>query len=220
MKAFLLLLLTLCAARHTARAAPAPDPERLLDATLAAPAVGYEGRMMVTHWFGKQTQAEEVQVYHSLPDRTRREFLEPDGSVSRVVVSDGDDEEVLLVRQNKVFKGDAVKRFDKLMSPETEQALLLKNYRLAVVKTDKVAGRDAWVLELTPLIAGKPYQRLWIDEETRVVLENKRFLPKKSSAALSRYSTFTRRRTSTRASSRWKPARARSSPATALSPIS
>ena len=184
------LLLLVLFAPPAAWAAPAPSPEELLSSTFEAPLVAYEGRMMVTHWFGKQARAEEVEVYYSPPDRTRREYLTPDGAVSRVVVSDGEKEEVLLVRQNKILKGDAVKKFDKLMSAEREKELLLKNYRLSVIKEDKVAGRAAWVLELRPLTPGKPFQRLWVDEETRVILENKRFLPKKSFAALSRFSRF------------------------------
>lgn len=171
--------------------APAlPDPGQLLDSVLNPPQVSYEGRMMVTHWFGRQTRAEEVRIYHKPPDKTRREFLNPDGSVSRITVSDGNREEVHLLKQRKIVQGDAVKIYDKLMSPETERKLLFKNYRLSVLKRDQVAGRSAWVLEMAPLAPGKPFQRLWIDEETRVVLENKRFIPRKPFAALSRFNRF------------------------------
>ena len=185
-----LLFLAIFAAHEPAWAVPAPDPEELLSSALETPATAFEGRMMVTHWFGRQARAEEVEVYYSPPNLTRREYLDPDGGVVRVVISDGEKEEVLLVRENKVLKGDAVKKYDKLMSAEREKELLLKNYRLSVLKEDKVAGRAAWVLELKPLLPGKPLQRLWVDQQTRVILENKRFLPKKSFAALSRFSRF------------------------------
>lgn len=168
----------------------APTPESLLDSALNPPDIYYQGRMMVTHWVGKQTNAEEVEVYHAPDNKTRREFLAPDGRVMRIVVSDGDNEQVQWVKSRKVLKGDAVKSYEKLMSPEKERDLLLKNYRLSATGQEKVAGRGAWILELSPLIAGKPHQRLWIDQETGVVLENKRFLPKNSFASMARFNRF------------------------------
>ncbi|MBI3554313.1 MAG: hypothetical protein HY077_17590 [Elusimicrobia bacterium] len=169
--------------------AEAPDPQKLLESALNPPDVAFRGRMMVTHWFGKQTSAEEVEVYHSPPNLNRREFLSPDGAVQRVVVSDGDVEEIRLVRRQRVVSGDAVKSYEKIMKPERELELLLKNYELSVAtRTDEVAGRQAWILELKPKVAGKPWQRLWVDREHGLILENKRFLPKRHYAELSRYS--------------------------------
>lgn len=179
------LLLLLCAGQA---AASAPDPRKLLDAALT-PDVAFQGRMMVTHWFGKQTQAEEVEIYHALPNLTRREFMSPDGAVQRVMISDGDTEEILSLRRQKVVAGDAVKSYNKVMRPERELELLLANYELSVAtQTDEVAGRQAWILELKPKVAGKPWQKLWIDKEAGLILENKRFLPKHHYAVLSRYS--------------------------------
>lgn len=180
------LLLLLCAA--PAGAAAPPDPQQLLQDALN-PDVAFQGRMMVTHWFGRQTQAEEVEVYHALPNLTRREFFAPDGTVQRVMISDGDTEEILGMKRHKVVSGDAVKSYDKVMKPERELELLVANYELSVSsKTDEMAGRKAWVLQLKPKITGKPWQRLWIDQEAGLILENKRFLPRQHFAVLSRYS--------------------------------
>lgn len=173
-----------------ASAGELPAAEKLLDFSLEPPAVAFQGRMMVTHWYGKQARAEEALVYHSPPNLTRREFLAPDGSVTKIVVSDGEREQVRLVKAKKVIAGDAVKTYEKVMPAEKERELLLKNYKLTVSGPEKVAGRSAWVLHMEPAAAGKPSQDLWIDQETRAILENKRYLPKKSFAALSRYSHF------------------------------
>ncbi len=182
-------LLILLLVPALAGAEPAtPDALKLLDDSLS-PEVSFRGRMMVTHWFGKQTRAEEVEVYHGPGNLYRREFLSPDGIVTRVQVSDGDIEENLLVKHHKVVSGDAVKSYEKVMKPEREMELLLANYEISVsTKPDEVAGRKAWVLELKPKIAGKPWQKLWIDQEHALILENKRYLPKKRFAVLSRYS--------------------------------
>jgi outer membrane lipoprotein-sorting protein len=189
---FLILLACLCAAGSPVLAAApaAPDPTSLLDAALQPPGVSYEGRIMVTHWYGKQTRAEEMNIYYSPPDRYRREFLAPDGGVARVMISDGEREEVHLLKQKKVLGGDAVRSSEKQMPEAKERELLLKNYRASVLRSDKVAGRPAWVLELKPVAQGKPWQRLWLDQETSVVLENKRFLPKRSFVELSRFDRF------------------------------
>jgi outer membrane lipoprotein-sorting protein len=160
----------------------------LLESSLS-PDVAFKGRMMVTHWFGHQTTAEEVEVYHAPPNLYRREYISPEGTVQRVQISDGDVEQNFLVRQNKTISGDAVKSYEKVMSPEREMALLLKNYELSVsTKADEVAGRKAWILELKPLVTGKSWQKLWIDQQVGLILENKKFLPKHHYAVLSRYS--------------------------------
>jgi hypothetical protein len=39
-------------------------------------------------------------------------------------------------------------------------------------------------------VAGKPEQKLWVDQQTHVVLENKRLIPGRSFAAMSRFTRF------------------------------
>ncbi|MFA6002691.1 MAG: hypothetical protein WC881_01340, partial [Elusimicrobiota bacterium] len=130
-----------------ASAAPAsPSPLELLDAALRAPEVSYQGRMMITEWSGQQTRAEEVEVSYSPTNRYRWGFLRPDGTVSRLVVSDGSNEQIQLVDPGKTINGESVRSATKLMFPEREKELLLKNYRLTVSGPDTVAGRKAWVL--------------------------------------------------------------------------
>ncbi len=188
--------LLVLAATRGARAEAPPDPQKLLSAVLEPSAVAFEGRMMVTHWYGKHhSEAEEVHVYHLPPNLSRREFTAPDGTVTKVVVSDGDREEVHLIRQKKIIEGDAVKSFEKLMPEDRELELLLKNYKLSVTGPDQVAGRKAWVLHMASDHPGKPSQDFWVDQETHAILENRRFLPHRPFAALSRYSHFETKKT-------------------------
>ena len=170
-------------------AAAAPAPETLLDWALAPPVISYRGRMMFTQWFGKQARAEDIDVYWSA-GRSRREFLAPDGSKTRVIISDGERQEVHLVKKGRVLQGDAVKSYEKVMPPDSERKLLLKNYRLTASGPETIAGRPCWVLRIDPILAGKPAQKLWLDQQTHVVLENKRYIPKRSFAAMIRYTRF------------------------------
>jgi outer membrane lipoprotein-sorting protein len=178
------------AAAAGARASAAPAPEDLLDAVLNPPAVAYQGRVMVTQWFGKQTRAEEMRVFVSPPSSVRREFLSPDGTVTRVLVSDGDAESVLLVRARKTVVGDAVKSYDKVLPPEVERATLLSNYELLSSTGGKVAGRPTWLLRMKPKLAGKPWQAMWLDADTKIVLRSKRYLPHRPFADKAEFSSF------------------------------
>ena len=174
----------------SARAAATPDPVALLDSTLAPPAVPYQGHVTVTQWFGKQTRSEEMRVFVQPPDKIRREFLAPDGSVTRVSVSDGDEESVFLVRAGKTIVGNAVHSYEKVLPPDLERDTLLSNYELSVSTADKVAGRAIWRLTMKPRLDGKPWQVLWVDQETKVVLRSRRFIPKRASASRAQYDSF------------------------------
>ncbi len=173
-----------------ARAAATPDPIALLDATLAPPAVPYQGHGTVTQWFGKQTRSEEMRVFVSPPDKIRREFLAPDGSVTRVSVSDGDEESVFLVRAGKTIVGNAVHSYEKVLPPDLERDTLLSNYELSVSTAENVAGRSTWKLTMKPKMDGKPWQIFWIDQDTKVTLRSRRFIPKRASASRAQFDSF------------------------------
>ncbi|MDD5301801.1 MAG: sigma-E factor regulatory protein RseB domain-containing protein [Elusimicrobia bacterium] len=169
-------------------AAAMPAAEELLQSALASPTVPYQGKVMVTQWYGKQTSAEEMRVHFSPPDDIRREFLTPDGTVTRITVSDGEHETVS--RGGKVVVGDAVRSYEKVMTPEREREILLSNYDLLVSTADKVAGRPVWLLTLKPKIAGKSWQSMALDQETKVVLRVKRYLRRRYFASQASFTSF------------------------------
>ncbi|MBI5247254.1 MAG: hypothetical protein HY923_08735 [Elusimicrobia bacterium] len=169
-----------------ARAMPAAD--ELLQQALATPAIQYQGKVMVTQWYGRQTRAEEMHVHFSPPGNIRREFLAPDGRVARVSVSDGEFESVS--RDGKVVVGDAVRSYEKVMTPERERELLLSNYELSVGTADKVAGRPVWLLTLEPKLKGKAWQSMAVDQETKIVLRVKRYLPRRAYASQASFTSF------------------------------
>lgn len=184
--AALAALLPLLTAFSAAGAVPAA--EELLQSALASPKIPYQGKVMVTQWYGKQTRAEELRVHFAPPDNVRREFLTPDGAVARVSVSDGEHE--ALTRGGRTVVGDAVRSYEKVMPPEKERELLLSNYELSVSTADKVAGRPVWLLLLKPKIEGKAWQAMALDQETRVVLRVKRYRPRRFSARQASFTSF------------------------------
>jgi outer membrane lipoprotein-sorting protein len=185
--------LLLAAAAAAPAAASAPDPIALLDATLAPPSVPYSGHVTVTQWFGKQTRSEEMRVYVRPPDEVRREFLAPDGRITKVSVSDGDEETVFLARAGKTIRGDAVHSYEKVLPADVERDTLLANYELSASTAEPVAGRSTWKLTMKPRLEGKAWQVLWVDQDTKVVLRSRRFIPKRASASRAQFDGFTPR---------------------------
>jgi outer membrane lipoprotein-sorting protein len=171
-------------------ASPSPDPLELLRKASAGPTTAYEGHVTVTRWYGKGTRAEEANVFFLPPNSYRWEFLAPDGSPERSVVSDGSKEVLVLPLQKKVLMGDAVKSAPKQADTERDVALIIENYRITLAGADKRAGRAVWAVEISPLLPGKPAQKVWIDQETGALLEARRFRDKRSFAVVSRYTRF------------------------------
>ncbi|MEK7233768.1 MAG: hypothetical protein AAB268_08125 [Elusimicrobiota bacterium] len=165
-----------------------PTDDELLQSALASPAIPYQGKVMVTQWFGKHTRAEEMRVHFAPPDNIRREFLTPDGAVARISVSDGEHETVS--RGGKIVVGDAVRSYEKVMTPAREREVLLSNYTVIVGTADKVAGRPIWLLTLKPKIEGKAWQSMALDQETKVVLRVKRYLPRRSFTSQASFTSF------------------------------
>lgn len=168
-----------------------PSVEALLDAALSYPSASYRGEVGVVSYWGGKARAHEARVEAASGNRYRWEFLAPSGAVERVVVSDGKREEVRVPgRAPEVFVGDAVGEAPRDMDADDERRLLLKNYTLEASGSDSVAGRPVWVLHIEPREKGKPRQELWLDRETRVVLQSRRYHPDGARAAVSRFHRF------------------------------
>jgi outer membrane lipoprotein-sorting protein len=170
------LLLAASTPASAGESARTPDPVRLLDVAYTGPTASYQGHVLVTQWTGKQTSAEEVNVFFAPPGRYRLEFLAPNGDVDRVVVGDGTREEVDVIQGGKTVSSYATEVAPRFLGRGEERHLLLNNYRVALAGTENLLGRTAWVLDFTPIVAGKPSQRMWIDRDSNVVLEVKRSL--------------------------------------------
>jgi outer membrane lipoprotein-sorting protein len=154
-----------------------PSPEEVLQKALAPATVSYRARFLTTTWRGGQGRAEETLVYFRPPAMTRREFLGPDGAVVRVVVSDGDRETISVPGRSSGMHGAAVKSIPKQLDANRERLLLMKNYRVTAAPDERLAGRRAWGITLTPVDEGKPRQFYAVDAETGVLLRVRRFLP-------------------------------------------
>ena len=144
----------LAATAGAADRARQPDAVQLLDAAYAGPTFSYQGRVLLTQWTGKQTRAEEVNVFFAPPGRYRLEYLSPNGAVDRIVVGDGEHEQVHVVKDGKIVAGYATETSPRFIGKDDERRLLLENYKITLGGTENLMGRSAWILDLAPLTPG------------------------------------------------------------------
>jgi negative regulator of sigma E activity len=146
-----------------------PNPVVILRRTTSAPAVAYQGVVTVGIRQGHESRLEEVNVRFKPPNHYRWEYMAPDGKVERVVVSHKE---------------------PGLQLAKQEWNLLLANYTVNVTGMDNILGRPVWQLELIPRVAGKCHRHLLIDQQTGVILENKKFRPNHKETVMSRFIRF------------------------------
>lgn len=158
-------------------AADGLSPEELLERALLPPRVSYRARALTTVWNGGRGETEEVRVYRRPSGEERREFIGSDGKVVRVVVSDGQIEQVFVPGREMRLGGRASKATPKKLSAERERDLLLRNYRLSLAPEERVAGREGQAVVLIPVASGKPQQIYVVDKASGILLRVRRFLP-------------------------------------------
>lgn len=164
--------------------------EDVLRRSLQTPNTPYHGQMIVTHWYGPHTKSEEVNVRFDPPSTFRWDYISPNGAVIRIIQTDGKTERVYLPDQKKVLTGGAAKSVEKKISADDEWTLLEKNYFIVLKNPVKLIGRAADVLQLEPKSEGKLRQTLWIDKESGVILQNKRYRSKGNYVVVSRFIEF------------------------------
>lgn len=163
----LLLTFSLTGLTPLPAAEAAPDPLVLLERAWQTPSIPYRGRVTIREWQESDKKEREANVYFRPPADYRVEMLTPEGSVDRVVFFDkgtsGKETNPLGLTSNSPAR--------RFLDSRQEKALLLVNYRVSLVGSDRLMSRPVWILELTPTLQGKPVERLWVDRETHLVLE-------------------------------------------------
>jgi outer membrane lipoprotein-sorting protein len=145
-----------------ATAAASAGPARLLRAAEEADKrLSYTGVRVVRAFRGDHEREQRVRVWHLAPDRTRVEFLSPDGG------------NVLLERgSGRWFYARDRERWIPAGRPSSRSRfdLLLKNYRVRKEGEGTVAGRPVVQLVIEPRHPGNPTKRVWIDPARRMTL--------------------------------------------------
>ena len=140
-------------------------------AILAPQIVDYEGTKVLHMLRGQLMETVTVSEAHKRPNRTRLEFLSPEGLAGRLVIDDGNQTWQYEPRLNIVIQGAS-------LAPPlgTSAERLVERYRISLLGVEEVIGRQAAVLSLTPR-NGRGARRLWIDRLTGVALRTEEIDP-------------------------------------------
>lgn len=145
-------------------AAPGQAVEPSLDALVRSNDVPYEGMLVIN---GKTI----VRVRHGAGDRRRQEFVAPPRMKGDLFVDNGMTLWHFSPRKQKVEISPTRQWAERV--PDRLR-LLTRNYQMKILGREKVAGRSAHVVELQPTHAGRPSQRLWLDQVHAVPLRIER----------------------------------------------
>lgn len=174
--------------------AAAPPAEELLRSGFSDAQAAYSAELMVTRYGGKGPLAKKVRVSFSPPAYYRREILAFDGSLERLIVSDGKEERSYDPRRRVVRESEALDPLYKRFGPEEEVERLMANYDASVGEGPQVAGRPTWFLELRPKAPGGGKRRFWLDRDGGLILRSENFHPEGSLASSMRVDRISRGR--------------------------
>ncbi|MGC8863985.1 MAG: MucB/RseB C-terminal domain-containing protein, partial [Armatimonadota bacterium] len=128
--------------------------------------VDYRGIKKATVALGDQMAVATLKVVHLKPDLTRTVYFAPPALAGTIVIRDGNHEWKFCPKDGVWEK---IGRCPVRCS-ETNWRGVLHNYDLRLVGTEKIAGRDAYVLYAVPRSRGEPAHRMWVDRDCYLVL--------------------------------------------------
>lgn len=142
------------------------DAAVVIRAVLSAPAlVDYEGTKILTALRGERAETVTILESYKRSGRLRLEFLSPESTSGRLIVDDGASSWHYEPSLHVVIRGPS---FVSAQS-QADAAAILRRYDVNVLGTEQVIGRQTVVLNLVPKMR-QLTRRLWVDQETGVVL--------------------------------------------------
>ena len=165
----------LCLSVVFAADAGATSAEDILIESLHGPDVGYEGQIEIATNHGEKTKQHVLSVLYSPPDKYKRVVTDGYGIPVLTIVSDGETEWVYDRRRGTAWKGEPADADYKLLDPDEERDLLLRNYSVTAEGDQTIAGRSCYVLAVRSRQNSTLVRRLWIDKETALVLQRTTF---------------------------------------------
>lgn len=172
-------------------AAPTPTPvpvdsDALVRIALEAPKhISYVGQLQTIRWGNKTASATVQRIEHLAPAQTRRTFLAPEALYGEYDVTDGALTRKFDTKRSRVLVTESPSFGGTTRSSDI--ALLVQNYRAVIGPVGMVASRPATTIWLVNRYTGERSMRLWIDNETKVVLAKEAYRSDGSLAWRMRY---------------------------------
>jgi len=167
--------------------APLDDGRPLIvEAVAAGKHVSFVGQLSLIMSGTTQATAVVSKVEHRAPDETRRTYLAPRVLYGQYVISRGATSWDVSPNQKRVVVTENKAAVDPVAVVD-DIALLDSNYRAERSGSDAVASRPADVVDLVSKYTGERAMRLWIDQQTHVVLAKESYHSDGSLAWRSRF---------------------------------
>jgi len=118
-----------------------------------------------------------TKVIYQKPDFMYIEYLEPPQAKGEIIIDDGEK------RFEYLPQKDEVKVLPSLNCPKIETRrkkalkIMLANFKISLLSQEKILGRTAYVLYLSPKNSISPSLKLWIDKETYLTLRREKYNP-------------------------------------------
>ena len=159
----------------------------LLRASIAAPAhLSYSGQLQSIQFGSSKSVATVYKVDHRAPSLTRRWYIAPQSLYSDSIITRGNESYNIDMHAKRIIasRNNAV---DDQVALDDNFGLLTANYRATFGPDQSVAGRQTAEVVLTNKYTGQIAMRVWIDRETKLVLEKQNYAPNGSITQESRF---------------------------------
>lgn len=138
----------------------------------AVRSLDYHGDLVYSHG----GQIETLRLFHAAgPDGERERLITLSGVPREVIRAGGQVTCIGTGAQPSVYGGDALTARMLSALPGVDAATLAAHYALVLGATERVAEREAQVMEVRPRDAFRYGYRLWLDRETAMPLKSLRF---------------------------------------------
>jgi negative regulator of sigma E activity len=164
-----------------------PDAAALLRQSMQAPAlVSYVGQLETIRFASNRANATIVRVEHEAPSYTRRWFLAPESRYGDYIITRGDATYEFDTKRARVTVTHNPS-LDNVVSSGNAFDRVLTNYRSIVAGNDIIAGRPTISVVLLNKYTGERVVRLWLDDQTHLVLKKEEYHANGSVASQTRF---------------------------------
>ena len=128
--------------------------------------VSYRGMKVASVYFGSALAKATLKVVHLKPDKTRTEYFAPPALAGIILIQNGLDRWKYHPREKvwhellpcSALPNDVIRRG------------AFENYHVRLLGTDRVAGRQTYVIQAVPKRKGESARRVWVDKQFYLVV--------------------------------------------------
>lgn len=178
------LLVQPALARSNARSS---DAAGILRQSIAAPRhLSYVGQMQNVRFGVSRAEATIFRVEHRAPNLTRRWYVAPQSLYGDSVIMRGSVSYNLDIKRNRLVVSKNNSANDQITLNDNF-SLLTSNYRAIIGPSETIAGRRASAILLMSKYTGQVAMRIWIDTQTKLVLQKETYASNGSVTHQSRF---------------------------------